>query len=536
MRVSALGWLCLRAAAPAVECARASRAGAARENMLAAPEMSERYGGAEEDDVGMGLVGQGPGGEEMMQDFVSLHMMSILQPFSNSLRELQAQVVDLDGKASSAHERLESQAAQIGRQEEAFKSQEAAGQEVAEQVAKALAELVAMKREKSRLDGNHEMTKAAVAKTKEKLASLTEAVESAKATLEDHSGRIGGAECGLTDMEKRILDYVETRLDKQGRVVKEVNVRQVDVLKTCERSLQTAEAAADAVKRLESLTAEHRTGDTASFGEVSDKLAAVEAKFAELQERVGRHDDGLKGVDRDLQNLRTWTEQLKGVKELEARQAELGSCVQELAKRLSGAEEGLSNLSTESLWSRKDSEMQELQERMGFVVADVKQLLKWRDLQKTQGETLSSAGHRLDSLEAEQRALLAHSEGARAELDDVRGWRDGADRSLQQLASALQAARAELTEAHAEARGASAGVQGVRAEAAKEREAMAKMASRVDMCCKYFNGLGKGLQDTSRQILSGEGGMLPAKQGGPKLPALPSTPRTIRASSPSPRR
>jgi len=79
-------------------------------------------------------------------------------------------------------------------------------------------------------------------------------------------------------------------------------------------------------------------------------------------------------------------------------------------------------------------------------------------------------------------------------------------------------------------------VQGVRAEAAKEREAMAKMASRVDMCCKYFNGLGKGLQDTSRQILSGEGGMLPAKQGGPKLPALPSTPRTIRAGSPSPRR
>merc|ERR1712008_368050 len=67
-----------------------------------------------------------------------------------------------------------------------------------------------------------------------------------------------------------------------------------------------------------------------------------------------------------------------------------------------------------------------------------------------------------------------------------------------------------------------------------EREVVAKIRSRLDLCCQYFNGLGKGLADTSKQMASGEGGLLPSKSNGSMLPAIPKAGRTPRVASISP--
>ncbi|CAE8650970.1 unnamed protein product, partial [Polarella glacialis] len=85
-----------------------------------------------------------------------------------------------------------------------------------------------------------------------------------------------------------------------------------------------------------------------------------------------------------------------------------------------------------------------------------------------------------------------------------------------------------------------------RREQGADKEVLAKMGSRLEMCHKYFSGLGKGLADAHRQVVSGEGGMLPPKLGDasmlptllpmPKVPRTPRTPGTPRGSMPSPRR
>merc|ERR1719327_497154 len=101
----------------------------------------------------------------------------------------------------------------------------------------------------------------------------------------------------------------------------------------------------------------------------------------------------------------------------------------------------------------------------------------------------------------------------------------------------IAALRSNLVEVRQNVECNSASFQGFQNEFNSERDARNKLGARVDQCYKYFNGLGKGLQDTQRQILSAEKGMLPPKLGGGTiLPTLPATPRTPRSSLPTPRK
>lgn len=80
------------------------------------------------------------------------------------------------------------------------------------------------------------------------------------------------------------------------------------------------------------------------------------------------------------------------------------------------------------------------------------------------------------------------------------------------------------------------GYEELRQEQGSTRESLTKMSARLDLCNKYFSGLGKGLKDAHNQIVGCEG-VLP-KMGEHGLPPLmPRTPRTPRQNSlPSPRR
>merc|ERR1719327_1224132 len=101
----------------------------------------------------------------------------------------------------------------------------------------------------------------------------------------------------------------------------------------------------------------------------------------------------------------------------------------------------------------------------------------------------------------------------------------------------IAALRSNLVEVTQNVECNSASFQGFQNEFNSERDARTKLGARVDQCYKYFNGLGKGLQETQRQILNSEGSTLPPKiGGGAMLPTLPTMPKTPRGSLPTPRK
>merc|ERR1712032_649618 len=125
--------------------------------------------------------------------------------------------------------------------------------------------------------------------------------------------------------------------------------------------------------------------------------------------------------------------------------------------------------------------------------------------------------------------LTERSDITERELQSLDSWRHDATEKLASHESGLDSVRSDLVHTPEGIESASAGLRSLRSERCDDHELLEKLGSRLELCHKYFSGLGKGLQDTRRQIVNGDTGMLPSKMGGALLPAIPQSPRTARS-------
>lgn len=479
---------------------------------------------------------EGTGGGDLMQDFVRLHMTSILQPFAEGVRELQAQLEQFASELAQLQEDSCSHASRLDQQEGQLGVFSSGAADASQQLEKLQADLASVKKERNRLEGNHEMTKAAVGKTKDMLSELAAAVEELQQSVGESSRKIGDVERGLSESETKITEYMEVRLNKQGKVCRDLNERQAEFTRSSQQVRAIAEAAETAVRELTSTCQQRQRQDAESFTGFTERLAGVEAQLVSVSSDVQAHASGLQSVDRELQHLKTWTEQLQSVKHLLSQQSEAASSMDAQLRRLENVEGQLIAIREDAAASRQEqnNEMNSLEKRVEGNIADI---MRWKDTQKAHCDLISGAGQRLADLETAQRELEGRAATSDAELQALEAWRNScADEQLAVHASALEAVRADVQRMEMEARKAHSGLQDVGNELGTNKELISKLGARLDLCYEYFNGLGKGLQEAHRQIAGSEG-MLPPKPGS-MLPAIsarkPNTPR--QGTTPSPRR
>jgi len=476
------------------------------------------------------------GEEGMMQDFVRLHMMSMLQPFADRVHELQASVQllsDAQEKTNAEVQELKAILPEHGGQLSAL---EESSQKASELLDKLQTEASAAKRERNRLDGNHEMTKASVAKAKESCSEMGKAIETLQQSLEASQGRCDGLGQETSDLEKRLVERFDTRLDKQGRVCKELNEKQAELQKTCQQAKVLSERANSAVSKLSSLKDAAQAADATSFAGLEERTAGLQAELEELRQEVTQQARSFTSVGREVQHLKTWTESLTEIQQLQALQEKTEAAVRAQADRLESTAADVLELRT-----RPDSkaevhrlELQSLEKRLTHSLSEV---MKWRDGQKAHNDLLSSASQRLKDLEGEQHRLLADSGLAKQELQSLASWQRGAADELLSQRNMLDDACGGISQAQAGLEELRSGVEGLQGDQVATCESLSKLGSRLDLCHKYFSGLGKGLQDAQKQIAGSEGGLLLPKMGAEALPALlPRAPKTPRKSLPSPRR
>jgi len=465
----------------------------------------------------------------MVQDFVRLHMMSILQPFAERVHELQAQVEQLAEELASAHSAADGHGGRLEQVEQQLSTLQEASVQGGERVEKSLAELASLKKEKSRLEGNHEMTKASVGKTKEMLTQMASSMEALQKSLADSEGRIGALERGLPEVEERINGTVDNRLDRQGRVCKELNEKQAEMHKTCQQAKALSESTSAALKEIMSANGQKLEEDFHSLAGLSERVAELEAGLQGVDEHVQGHTEAFKATEREIAHLRTWSGQLAELRELQRQQAEGLAPLAGQSARLEKLEADFAQVLENAVGERElqNGEIGALEQRVQKNIADI---VRWRDEQKAQCDIISTAGKRLQDLETGQGHLAGRAEACEEELQGIAAWRQSAARALDSHGCALDVLRADLSKAQDKVNGASTGLQGLRSELTSDREVLSKLNSRIEMCCTYFNGLGKGLQDTHRQIVSGESGLLPPKPSGTVLPAIPRGPKTPRTS------
>jgi len=270
---------------------------------------------------------------------------------------------------------------------------------------------------------------------------------------------------------------------------------------------------------------QQNTNDLDSFATLRDRTSELETRLHNVDQTLQVQGNNLASTYKDVQHLKTWTEQVKDLEHVHTQQLEMTSSIKEQAGRIDKIEVDIlqvqSDLSSEK--QQQNSEFCGLEER---IAKNISEILKWKDTLKGQCDILCTTSERLDDLESGQSKLLVRADTTDKEIQNLTSWQHNTTKQNDTFASMLEAARGDLLVVHEKNAVNSTSIQNLAAEMGNNQELLTKVSARVDMCAKYFNGLGKGLQDTHRQIVNGEHGLLPPK-GGAMLPAipLPKTPR-----------
>jgi chromosome segregation ATPase len=351
-----------------------------------------------------------------------------------------------------------------------------------------------------------------------------------RCSWQENSDKINGVERLLADTEKKIAEEMELRLNKQGRACKDLVERQAEVMKACDQAKTLGERANSALKKL---THEHECQkqlDLNSLSGMRDSMSGLVEKLSVVDQDVQELAQKSKSIDREVQHLKTWTDQLNGIEELHEEQSQSIALIKEQTGRFDDVEIQLKELRREADSHRhqQNAELNSLEQRIDKNISDT---VRWLDTQKAHVDIISSTGSRLQDLERHQCRFSDFVEHTEEELRSIASWQQEAGKALEAHGNDIVAARASLSQTEQNIQGSSVLLQGLRSEFNSERDTLGKLAARVDQCYKYFSGLGKGLQDTQRQILSAENGMLPPKMGGMLLPSIPVAPRTPRGNS-----
>eukprot|EP00913_Durusdinium_trenchii_P029538 g27689.t1 len=513
--------------------------------------------------------------EAMMQDFVRLHMMSMLQPFAERVQALHGELSrladaqhqsygllkHLEGCSSMQGDQLQSASEEIQRHKEQLELQQAE-----------------LSTERNRLEGNHEITKASLAKARETLEEMQSLVE-AQGEQQKQSRWAVPPELRPQLIFPPLPGWRQWELED--------TLARVAALSSHPTQIVTSNQLLVSVDSLKEQLESNSRGFHARTEELQQELLGLKERWNPLRlswaqmsfDPLPMKCKAWADTDREVLHLKTWTEELKQLQELTDAQAESQAQLKAQQQRLSQLELRVSEiiLRPDHEGSALREELEAVQQRLEQAMTEV---LKGKDQQKlgikrAQVDLLSSASHRITDLEAEVPRLQEQLGADHASLEDdanhleLGAWKEensqqllGAQRSLRRAEAQLvelqgrvqevghgqeePSRRARDSRAEPELRmgretravetlrgsertaiGTSRS-QELRQEQGSTRESLTKMSARLDLCNKYFSGLGKGLKEAHHQIVGGDGVLPKMGEHGALPPLMPRTPRTPR--------
>lgn len=278
-----------------------------------------------------------------------------------------------------------------------------------------------------------------------------------------------------------------------------------------------------------------RTRTNRRLDQLQTELAEQLEEMRAVQERLTTSETGLNRVIHDFSSMEA---HMVHDEEEEAENKKGQSALERLGKRLAKMRDELTTLSQQL----HDRAMGELQ----IVVATVENNAMSTEHNASAIESLEG---KLNELRQHlDRETAAVAEQGRHQVALLGGRTDAAEADLERLSSDQQATsamldvrrieiekmRAAYQTTHSQVQVLTGDVNGLSSQFGVAEQEMSSMARRLDLAHDFLQGFGKGLQDTHQQVLDGKSGMLPYKEVlRPKLlPALPQSPVPLSARRP----
>lgn len=475
------------------------------------------------------------GSEAAMQQFVHSHMMNILQPFIEQIGCIEEALENLKGGLSETV----AGAAQHQIQIEAHNNKLS---ELDCGLAKLNAHLEATREELSRTDrsltelaADAGHRKIGLAHIEEKLQTVEASVSGLQSAQADSCSDISKLQRSQQDIEKKLSEHVETRLNNIHRFCKDLSTQQADLTESFRPLKALGESNQQALKQLSSAVDKKHAQDYETFQCLNQHAKGFEAKLGLLSGDLQRQGESMKSHDKEFQRLRTEIAPcVTQLHKAHANDSEALLSLKEYARRLGKAEKDVSQLRGDSAagFHKIESFFRDIQDKADKNNSDIVDL---RNTHEGNARLLHSCGQRVTDLECEHLKLSKRSDSIQVDVQGLAFWQNGATEKLEAHASELARLQTEMQASKKTLEATDIDVESLRKELDTTQKSHSRFESRLDTHQKYFSGFGKGLQETHRKV-AGDSGHMPAKAGtvlaSMMLPAVPVTPRSSSGLSP----
>lgn len=475
-----------------------------------------------------------------MRGLFQHNMVGILKPINENILDLQEQVEELRGAQTEAAARDADCRSWLCRHDGELSANRDGLGSLENGVGELRTDLHEAGQRHLALDNEHGNTRRSLAEAVARIRALEEAIEALHGTfattdahVRDLHGRVESSS-GLTcRLQATLGDFQQSHLTLQNR--------HLEFAKGHQQAMQNSEDAHERTKQLSNKLESQKVEITNAVKALNDRAFDVEKHTSELQEQVDfladtnyRLDGEITTVKKSLgiieQNLEASAKvEEENVEEEAAQRQEAQKQAQSVASRLATMTANLSEctklLSAETEKNTKSREaVQQLSQQVSKTTTitgkNVEEINSLGGLQRRTDELVQVLEDRTKQLEERGAELAERTESAETHLTLLQAARDDVTMKIDVQALELDRGRKRHEQLRSDLVDANSALQGLNGDFVKTSAHLGHISERVSVAHEYFDGLGKGIQDTHRHAIDGTGGMLPPTPRSRTLPGI----------------
>jgi len=489
--------------------------------------------------VAMATAADGPlpktgEGRQSMQSFMNAHVMSILEPLAEHIKELDTNGKRLTTEIASVAERLDRSNEHLDRLDAAHRRLEEQLRPVKED-GKVENQILALSQRLAAVEGEAKTSRDAHTAEAMRLDAANASILALRRHLEEGNVFLNDL-AAKESKTARLAERVDNLLGELKESHAGLCERHMNLAKGQQHTLMDCENAHQTLSQLTTKLQTQKVEANEALTSASERANSMEKAIAELQTRSQTQDKASfmtrDDVGRLSANIQEVMEQLHRLGF--DRQAGQGAEHADMPARLARLEDGLIRL------DRKfGSELHDVQEPLRQLTQRVSKNTVDTYRNSTDLQSLDATRKRHDDqlrgmelhtweLETKGAKLRQRADVAESQLGGLTSLHKKAEAKLDFHTLELETSKAEqqLLKGGLDETGRS--IRGIGSELGATKAGIAGLGDRLDLAHEYIEGVGRGFQETHRHVLAGSNGMLPPK--GFQARSLPDIP-TPRGSS-----
>jgi len=451
--------------------------------------------------------------EHNLQSFVRNQMISIISPVAEHVREMQDQLQELKKGFSQIDDRERGDRNAIDKNFQEMSKLRDSLEKMDTRLEQLDRDVAMSKREKDRLEAEHEVTKSDLSKTAGNLRTSNVLLKAVQQKTEDLDGDIRNVHSSTSKIGRTLMEHAEklAQLQDMGEVLNERHLEMVKELS------DVAKTGTDTECSLQQLTHDHGKAKAAlpkEVGRLENLIGSVNLQLDKMVKGMHETSHAVSNTDAQVRLIQESLDHQDGasrkIDELTSWKGQAVALMKSTVHSVKDLEVKI-DLLTEASSNEKELVASSLRNVENTLNSHKIRIERTADVQHKHGEQLKASEHGIGQLHKSFDDLTEKAQLLSADQKNLRSLQNDTASKLESHHITLSKTQADLEKHGVELDHSKTDISNLRDGIAATNSSMSKLGSRYDYCTKNISDMSRAFQDVSQHVSRGDHGLLRPK-------------------------